>query len=136
VIPLIMETSSFQAHHQSAGIIAYYVWGRPQSGGRGGGLLQSYPSLQHPRVLGPNILHMSSVADPGSNNNNNKKGGMKKKYVRSLTFFVAKKKVGQASFSPLLLLFLDPGSGINIPDPQHRVQVSTICLHTYPSYIL
>ncbi len=30
------------------------------------------------------------------------------------------KKIGQQIFlHPFLMLFLDPGSGINIPDPQH-----------------
>jgi hypothetical protein len=43
----------------------------------------------------------------------------KKENIFNFVLFMDTKKVEQIVFHPsLLLLFLDPGSGINIPDPQ------------------
>ncbi len=62
------------------------------------------------------------------------------KYFLKFVIFVAKKKVGQQFFPPPLLLLMfdpvfgivknqDPGSGINIPDPQHCLNVlNTSCV--------
>jgi hypothetical protein len=45
----------------------------------------------------------------------------KNKIIFNFVIFVATKKIGKKLFfhPSLLLLFLDPGYGINIPDPQH-----------------
>ncbi len=50
----------------------------------------------------------------------------KNKIIFNFVKFVAAKKIWQQIFfhTSLLLLFLDPGSGINIPDPQHCRQES------------
>ncbi len=77
-----METSSFQAHHQSAGIIAY-MSGAAHSRGWGGMVFCNPILLYSTGDLGSNILHMSSVADPGcpSRIQQKQKGGNKKVYM-------------------------------------------------------